>query len=58
MSLHNSQVRSGTHFIHADGTNHFVHAGTPADKACNAEYEAGPYNGNGKRIQEDGYRSR
>jgi NAD(P)-dependent dehydrogenase (short-subunit alcohol dehydrogenase family) len=27
------------------GTNHFSHAGTPADKACVAEYEAGPYAG-------------
>jgi NAD(P)-dependent dehydrogenase (short-subunit alcohol dehydrogenase family) len=27
------------------GTNHFAHAGTPADKACVAEYEAGPYAG-------------
>jgi NAD(P)-dependent dehydrogenase (short-subunit alcohol dehydrogenase family) len=34
------------------GTNHFAHAGTPADKACVAEYEAGPYNGYGKKIQE------
>jgi NAD(P)-dependent dehydrogenase (short-subunit alcohol dehydrogenase family) len=34
------------------GTNHFAHAGTPADKACVAEYEAGPYKGYGKKIQE------
>jgi NAD(P)-dependent dehydrogenase (short-subunit alcohol dehydrogenase family) len=27
------------------GTNHFAHAGTPADKARAAEYEAGPYKG-------------
>jgi NAD(P)-dependent dehydrogenase (short-subunit alcohol dehydrogenase family) len=27
------------------GTNHFAHAGTPADSACAAEYEAGPYAG-------------
>ena len=27
------------------GTNHFAHAGSPADKACAAEYEAGPYKG-------------
>jgi hypothetical protein len=27
------------------GTNHFAHAGSPADKACVAEYEAGPYKG-------------
>jgi NAD(P)-dependent dehydrogenase (short-subunit alcohol dehydrogenase family) len=34
------------------GTNHFAHAGVPADKARMAEYEAGPYKGYGKRIQE------
>src|SRR5256886_970971 len=28
-----------------DGTNHFAHAGSPADKARAAEYEAGPYKG-------------
>jgi NAD(P)-dependent dehydrogenase (short-subunit alcohol dehydrogenase family) len=27
------------------GTNHFAHAGSPADKARVAEYEAGPYEG-------------
>ena len=27
------------------GTNHFAHAGAPADKALVAEYEAGPYKG-------------
>jgi NAD(P)-dependent dehydrogenase (short-subunit alcohol dehydrogenase family) len=27
------------------GTNHFAHAGSPADKARSAEYEAGPYAG-------------
>src|SRR6516164_4639478 len=27
------------------GTNHFAHAGSPADKARAAEYEAGPYTG-------------
>jgi NAD(P)-dependent dehydrogenase (short-subunit alcohol dehydrogenase family) len=27
------------------GTNHFAHAGAPADKACATEYEAGPYAG-------------
>ena len=27
------------------GTNHFAHAGAPADKARVAEYEAGPYKG-------------
>src|SRR6202161_4600221 len=27
------------------GTNHFVHAGSPEDKARAAEYEAGPYAG-------------
>ena len=25
------------------GTNHFAHAGAPADKACQAEYDNGPY---------------
>jgi NAD(P)-dependent dehydrogenase (short-subunit alcohol dehydrogenase family) len=34
------------------GTNHFANAGTPADKARVAEYEAGPYKGYGKKIQE------
>jgi len=34
------------------GTNHFAHSGTPADKQRVAEYEAGPYKGYGKRIQE------
>ena len=34
------------------GTNHFAHAGTPDDNARLAEYEAGPYKGYGKRIQE------
>jgi NAD(P)-dependent dehydrogenase (short-subunit alcohol dehydrogenase family) len=34
------------------GTNHFPHAGTPADKERAAEYEAGPYKGYGKKIQE------
>jgi NAD(P)-dependent dehydrogenase (short-subunit alcohol dehydrogenase family) len=33
-------------------TNHFAHAGVPADKARLAEYEARPYKGYGKRIQE------
>jgi NAD(P)-dependent dehydrogenase (short-subunit alcohol dehydrogenase family) len=27
------------------GTNHFAHAGSPADKTCAAEYESGPYAG-------------
>jgi len=27
------------------GTNHFAHAGSPADKVRAAEYEAGPYKG-------------
>src|SRR2546422_4511255 len=27
------------------GTNHFAHAGSPADKARVGEYEAGPYKG-------------
>src|ERR1700693_3884015 len=34
------------------GTNHFPHSGTPADKERAAEYEAGPYKGYGKKIQE------
>ena len=34
------------------GTNHFAHSGTPADKKRAAEYEAGPYKGYGKKIQE------
>src|SRR3989449_7664734 len=34
------------------GTSHFAYAGTPADKARVAEYEAGPYKGYGKKIQE------
>jgi NAD(P)-dependent dehydrogenase (short-subunit alcohol dehydrogenase family) len=34
------------------GTNHFAHAGVPADKQRLAEYEAGPYKGYGKKIQE------
>ncbi|ARP80690.1 oxidoreductase [Bordetella genomosp. 8] len=27
------------------GTNHFAHAGSPADQACQAEYDAGPTHG-------------
>jgi NAD(P)-dependent dehydrogenase (short-subunit alcohol dehydrogenase family) len=34
------------------GTNHFAHAGAPADTERAAEYEAGPYKGYGKKIQE------
>src|SRR6202050_3091219 len=34
------------------GTNHFAHAGTPADKERVAEYEAGPYKDYRKKIQE------
>ena len=34
------------------GTNHFAHSGTPADKQRAAEYEAGPYKGCRKKIQE------
>jgi NAD(P)-dependent dehydrogenase (short-subunit alcohol dehydrogenase family) len=34
------------------GTNHFAHAGVPADKQREAEYEGGPYKGYGKKIQE------
>lgn len=33
------------------GTNHFAHAGSPADKARASEYEAGPYAGFGEQIQ-------
>ena len=32
------------------GTNHFAHAGTPADAARVAEYEAGPYAGFGDKV--------
>jgi NAD(P)-dependent dehydrogenase (short-subunit alcohol dehydrogenase family) len=34
------------------GTNHFANAGSPADSERVAEYEAGPYKGYGKKIQE------
>src|SRR6202041_3194957 len=34
------------------GTNHFAHAGSPADLARVAEYEAGPYAGFGEQIQQ------
>jgi hypothetical protein len=34
------------------GTNHFVHSGRPADEARAAEYEAGPYKGFSKQVQE------
>jgi NAD(P)-dependent dehydrogenase (short-subunit alcohol dehydrogenase family) len=33
------------------GTNHFAHAGAPADKARVSEYEAGPYARFGEEIQ-------
>jgi NAD(P)-dependent dehydrogenase (short-subunit alcohol dehydrogenase family) len=33
------------------GTNHFAHAGRPADEARLAAYEAGPYRGLGEEIQ-------
>lgn len=33
------------------GTNHFAHAGSPADKARAAEYEAGPYAGFGEQVR-------
>ncbi|GAB2893875.1 SDR family oxidoreductase [Paraburkholderia jirisanensis] len=33
------------------GTNHFSHAGAPADAARAAEYEEGPYTGFGEQIQ-------
>src|SRR5437762_5837316 len=32
------------------GTQHFAHAGSPADKARAAEYEAGPYKGFGEQV--------
>ena len=32
------------------GTNHFAHAGSPADKARAAEYEAGPYKGFSEQV--------
>ena len=35
-----------------NGTNHFAHAGVPGDKQRLTEYEAGPYKGYGKKIQE------
>jgi NAD(P)-dependent dehydrogenase (short-subunit alcohol dehydrogenase family) len=34
------------------GTNHFAHAGVPADEARAAEYEAGPYAGFGEQVRE------
>jgi NAD(P)-dependent dehydrogenase (short-subunit alcohol dehydrogenase family) len=34
------------------GTNHFAHAGSPADKERLAEYESGPYAGFGQQIQQ------
>ena len=34
------------------GTNHFAHAGSPADKARAAEYEAGPYAGFGDEVRQ------
>lgn len=34
------------------GTNHFAHAGVPADAARAAEYDAGPYAGFGRQVQE------
>jgi NAD(P)-dependent dehydrogenase (short-subunit alcohol dehydrogenase family) len=34
------------------GTNHFAHAGSPADRARVAEYDAGPYAGFGEQIQQ------
>jgi NAD(P)-dependent dehydrogenase (short-subunit alcohol dehydrogenase family) len=34
------------------GTNHFAHAGHPADEARVAEYESGPYAGFGPQVQE------
>ncbi|WP_175710358.1 MULTISPECIES: SDR family oxidoreductase [Burkholderia] len=34
------------------GTNHFAHAGLPADTARAAEYDAGPYANFGREVQE------
>jgi NAD(P)-dependent dehydrogenase (short-subunit alcohol dehydrogenase family) len=34
------------------GTNHFAHAGSPADRTRVAEYDAGPYAGFGEQIQQ------
>lgn len=34
------------------GTNHFAHAGRPADEARLADYEAGPYHGFGETVQQ------
>jgi NAD(P)-dependent dehydrogenase (short-subunit alcohol dehydrogenase family) len=34
------------------GTNHFEHAGMPADRQRVADYEAGPYKGYDKKIQD------
>src|SRR6202035_4514167 len=34
------------------GTNHFANSGRPADKRRAAEYEAGPYKGYEKKIQD------
>lgn len=33
------------------GTNHFAHAGRPADEAVVREYEEGPYQGFGEQVQ-------
>lgn len=33
------------------GTNHFAHAGAPADRARLADYETGPYAGFGEQVQ-------
>jgi NAD(P)H-dependent flavin oxidoreductase YrpB (nitropropane dioxygenase family) len=35
----------------AGGTNHFAHAGSPADKTRVAEYEAGPYAGFAEQVR-------
>jgi hypothetical protein len=34
------------------GTNYFAHAGRPADKARAADYEAGPYSGLARQVEE------
>lgn len=37
---------------YTSGTNHFAHSGKPADAACAAEYDEGPYAGLPARIME------
>jgi hypothetical protein len=47
-----SRPRSSCPGAYTKGTNHFAHAGAPTDKARLAEYEAGPYAGFGRQIQD------